>query len=370
MHNRPIMKKTLTFLASALVLTSCSAQPKTLKDAFKDKFLVGVAVNKWQCSGEDSLGAATATKHFNSIVAENVMKCEKIHPEENTYFWDDADRFVQFGEENDMFIIGHCLVWHSQLAPWFCKDSLGNPVDKQTLRDRMRDHIHTIVGRYKGRIQGWDVVNEAIEDNGDYRRSDFYKILGEEFIPLAFQYAHEADPDAELYINDYSMNNSGKRDRYVKLVNDMKAAGIRIDGIGMQSHVGIDYPDFEEYEKSLKAFASTGCKVMVTELDMTALPSVNRGANVSDNVAYQKALNPYPDRLPEDVSEQWNKRMDDLMNIYLRNAECISRITAWGVSDGDSWRNDWPVRGRRDYPLLFDRNYNPKPFLDKYLNKQ
>lgn len=113
------------------------------------------------------------------------MKCEKIHPEENTYFWDDADRFVQFGVENDMFIIGHCLVWHSQLAPWFCKDSLGNLVDRQTLRDRMREHIHTIVGRYKGRIQGWDVVNEAIEDNGDYRQSDFYKILGEEFIPLA-----------------------------------------------------------------------------------------------------------------------------------------------------------------------------------------
>lgn len=368
MLNQLIMKKTLTLLTGVLFMTSCTAETLTLKDAFKDKFLIGVAVNQWQCSGEDYRGAETAKKHFNSIVAENVMKCEAIHPEENTYFWDDADRFVEFGEQNNMFIVGHCLLWHSQLAPWFCKDSVGNLVEPQTLRDRIRDHIYTIVSRYKGRIHGWDVVNEAIEDNGDYRNSDFYKILGEEFIPLAFQYAHEADPDAELYINDYSMNNIGKRDRYVKIVNEMKSKGIRIDAIGMQSHMGLDYPNLTDYENSIKAFASTGCKVMITELDMGALPSVNRGANISDTVAYQRELNPYPDKLPANVSEQWNNRMDELMTIYLRHADVISRVTAWGVSDGDSWRNDWPVRGRREYPLLFDRNYNMKPFLHKYLN--
>lgn len=339
----------------------------TLKDVFKDKFLIGVAVNRDQTYGLDSAGARLASTHFNSCVAENVMKCEEIHPEENRYFWDDADKFVEFGEKNGMFIIGHCLIWHSQCAPWFCVDEKGNLVDKETLKNRMRDHIHTIVGRYKGRIGGWDVVNEAIEGDGSWRESDFYRILGEEYIPLAFRYAHEADPDAELYYNDFAMNMPAKRATVVKMINDMKADGLRVDAIGMQGHMGMDYPDFNDFEESIKAFASTGCKVMITEWDMSSLPTINTGANVSDTVAYKKALNPYPDGLPADISEEWNNRMQQAMDIFLRNSDAISRVCAWGVSDGDSWKNDWPMKGRKEYPLLFDRNYNMKPFLEKYL---
>lgn len=356
--------------AAAAGLWSCSkstaAEEPALKDIFGDKFLVGAAINVRQSSGADTAGVALIKRNFNSIVAENCMKCEKIHPYEDTYFWDDADRFVAFGEENNMFIIGHCLIWHSQCAPWFFVDDKGEFVDAETLKQRMRDHIYTVVGRYKGKVDGWDVVNEAILEDGSYRESPFYKILGEEFIPLAFQYAHDADPDAELYINDYSMNCKGKRDRYVQLVNDLHDAGLRIDGIGMQSHMGLDYPDFDEYEKSLEAFASTGCNVMITEWDMSALPTVHRGANIADTVAYRKALNPYPDGLPDSIATLWNDRMAEAMDIFVRHADVISRVTSWGVSDGDSWKNDWPVPGRTEYPLLFDRNYNQKPFLAKY----
>ena len=345
---------------------AASAEDAPLKDTFADKFLIGAALTNGQVAGADSAATALIRRHFNSIVAENCMKCEKIHPYENTYFWDDADRFVAFGEENDMFIIGHCLIWHPQCAPWFFVDDKGEFVDAETLKHRMRDHIHTIVGRYKGRVDGWDVVNEAIMEDGSYRKSPFYTILGEEFIPLAFQYAHEADPDAELYINDYGMNCKGKRERYVQLVNDMHDAGLRVDGIGMQSHMGLDYPDFDEYEQSLEAFASTGCNVMITEWDMSALPTVNRGANIADTVAYQKVLNPYPDGLPDSISAIWNNRMETAMDIFVRHADVITRVTAWGVSDGYSWKNDWPVPGRTEYPLLFDRNNNQKPFLAKY----
>jgi GH35 family endo-1,4-beta-xylanase len=232
----------------------------------------------------------------------------------------------------------------------------------------MKEHITTIVTRYKGRIHGWDVVNEAILEDGSYRKSPFYLILGEEFIPLAFEYAHAADPDAELYLNDYGMNNKGRRDTYVKIAGDLKARGLRIDGIGMQSHVGMDYPDMQEYEESLLAFAGTGCNVMITEWDMSALPSINFGANVSDTVAFKASMNPYTEGLPEDVDALWNSRMKALMDLYLKHADKITRVTAWGVADGDSWKNDWPMEGRTDYPLLFDRNHQPKPFLKEYMN--
>lgn len=366
------MKKIFLPAIAVAALCACSSTRKeeahelTLKDMLGDKFLIGTAMNLNQILGIDSVGAEAVAKHFNSVVAENVMKCEEIHPEEDKYFWDDADRFVEFGEKNGMTIIGHCLVWHSQCAPWFCVDDKGELVDKETLKNRLRDHIHTIVGRYKGRVHGWDVVNEAIVEDGSYRNSQFYQILGEEFIPLAFQYAHEADPDAELYLNDYGMNVEGRRNTYLKIINDLKSKGLRIDAIGMQSHLGMDYPDFEEYEKSLEAYAATGCKVMITELDMSALPSINFGANIADTVAFKAAMNPYPEGIPDSVSIAWNDRMAKFMDLYIRHADDISRVTAWGVSDGDSWKNDWPMPGRTDYPLLLDRKYQIKPFLTKY----
>lgn len=366
--------RTITSMAILSALVACGSgktaeqtQEKGIKDAFEGKFLMGAAINQWQVSGKDSTAREATKRHFNSIVAENVMKCEAIHPERDRYNWGPADAFVKFGEDNGMHIVGHCLVWHSQCAPWFLVDDNGKYVSADTLKQRMKDHIYAVVGRYKGKVDGWDVVNEAIVEDGSYRKSGFYEILGEEFIPLAFQYAHEADPDAELYINDYGMNVPGRRDAYVKIVNDLKKRGLRIDAIGMQSHMGMDYPELGEYEAAMDSFANTGCKVMVTEWDMSALPTVHMGANVSDTVAFKKAMNPYPDALPDSVSVAWNNRMDSVMQIFLKHSDDIIRVTAWGVEDGGSWKNDFPVRGRRDYPLLLDREYRTKPFLDKYL---
>ena len=364
-------------IASALLIAAfvaaCGNQKATvveepsLKDAVGDKFLMGVALNVNQSSGVDTSSIKLVKQHFNSIVAENCMKCEVIHPEEDRYDFTLADQFVSFGEKNGMAVIGHCLIWHSQLAPWFCVDEKGNNVTPEVLKQRMKDHITTIVTRYKGRIKGWDVVNEAILEDGSYRKSKFYEILGEEFIPLAFQYAHEADPDAELYYNDYAMNMPGKREGVVKLVSSLKEKGIRIDAVGMQGHMGMDYPDINEFEQSIVAFAGTGVKVMVTEWDMSALPTVKQSANISDTVAYQKMLNPYPETLPDSVSKAWNNRMKQFFGLFEKHADVISRVTAWGVSDGDSWKNDFPVKGRHDYPLLFDRNYQPKPFVKEIM---
>ena len=323
-------------------------------------------MNEAEITGRDTAGVETIVRNFNSIVAENCMKSEVIHPAEDVYDFTLSDKFVEFGEKNGMFIIGHCLVWHSQLAKWFPYDDEGNYVTPEVLKARMKEHITTIVSRYKGRVHGWDVVNEAIVEDGSYRKSPFYEILGEDFIPLAFQYAHEADPDAELYLNDYGMNVPGRREAYVKLINRLKELGLRIDAVGMQGHMGMDYPDMAEFEESLLAFAGTGCNVMITEWDMSALPTVKSGAEVSDTVTFRASMNPYPDGLPADVSEVWNGRMKAFMDLFIRHSDVVTRVTAWGVSDDDSWKNDWPMKGRIEYPLLFDRNLQPKPFLNEY----
>ena len=361
--------KTTTIISAAfaILMSSCSTPKEPgLKDIFEDHFYIGAALNEAEITGQDTCGVELIKKNFSSIVAENCMKSEVIHPEEGVYDFTLSDRFVEFGEANGMFIIGHCLIWHSQLAKWFPYDNDGNYVTPEVLKERMKEHITTIVSRYKGRIHGWDVVNEAIIEDGSYRKSPFYEILGEEFIPLAFQYAHEADPDAELYLNDYGMNVPGRRETYVKIINELKALGLRIDAVGMQGHMGMDYPDMAEFEESLLAFAGTGCNVMITEWDMSALPTVRSGANVSDTVAFRAAMNPYPDGLPADVAKVWNERMKSFMDLFIRHSDVITRVTAWGVSDNDSWKNDWPMKGRMEYPLLFDRNLQPKPFLKEY----
>ena len=360
----------VALLAAVTLITSVTsvfAQEKnTLKEALKGKFLIGTAVDPQQVSGKDKAAERVILQQFDAIVADNCMKSVSIHPEENRYDFKHADEFVAFGEKNNLTITGHTLIWHSQLAPWFCVDKDGKNVSPKVLKQRMKDHITTVVKRYKGRIKGWDVVNEAFEDNGDYRKTKFYEILGEEYIPLAFQYAHEADPKTELYYNDYSMSNPGRRAAVVRLVKELKKRGIRIDAVGMQGHIGMNYPSVDEFEKSMLAFNEAGVKVMITELDLTVLPAPrqNIGADVSASFEYQKEMNPYSDGLPQNVEKAWTERMNNFFRLFLKHQDFVTRVTLWGVSDRNSWRNDWPMKGRTDYPLLFDRQYQPKPVVE------
>lgn len=364
------MKQILWLCAVVALFSACAERSATtLKEAFEDKFYIGTAMNMRQIRGEDSAGAAIAVAHFNAILAENCMKSAEIHPEKDRYHFEDADAFVAFGEEHGMHITGHTLVWHSQLSPWFPYDEAGNKVSREEMIARLKDHISTVVGRYKGRIKGWDVVNEAILDDGSLRMTPFLEIIGEDYLELAFRFAHEADPEAELYYNDYSMASPAKRARVVQLVRDLKQQGIRIDGVGMQGHMGMDYPDVEEFEKSIEAFASEGVKVMITEWDISALPTVQQGAEISDTVAYRKAMNPYPDGMPREAQEAWNERVRTFVDLFLKHSDKISRVTTWGVTDRSSWLNNWPMRGRTNYPLLFDRDNQLKPVMREYLNR-
>lgn len=364
------MKNILLAGLTAFIALSCAGDntPKTLKQAFQDKFLIGVAVNDRQAGGIDSVGAALIAEQFSSIVNEDCLKSENVHPQEGTYVFDAPDAYVDFGVRNHQFVVGHTLIWHSQLAPWFCVDEAGNDVTPEVLKARMKDHISTLVGRYKGKINGWDVVNEAINEDGTWRDTPFYRILGEEYIPLAFQYAHEADPDAELYYNEYNLFVPAKCEKAIELVKMLRERGLRIDAVGNQGHMGMEYPDINALEKSIERLSEAGVKVMITETEMSALPSPFGGAEISDRAAYEERMNPYPDGLPEEVAEAWNERVKSFMELYLRHADVITRVTFWGLSDGDSWRNDWPIPGRTDYPLLYDRNHAPKPVTQWMMN--
>lgn len=359
---------------SALVGFSCKPAQKpepTLKDAFANKFYIGTAMNAEQIMGTDSATVEVIKKNFNAIVAENCMKSGPIQPEEGKFDFELADKFVEFGEKNNMYITGHTLIWHSQAPRWFFTDSLGNDVTPEVLTERMKTHIFTVMGRYKGKIKGWDVVNEAVEDDGSYRNSKFFQILGEDFIKLAFQLAHEADPDAELYYNDYSMAIPSKRDGVVAMVKKLQEQGVKIDGIGMQGHVSIDGPSIEEFEKSIEAYAALGVKVMITELDMTVLkmPDPSVGAEVSASFEYKQELNPYVDGLPDSINTIYEQRYLDFFKLFLKHQDKISRVTLWGVNDSNSWKNDWPIFGRTDYCLLFDRQNQPKPVVAKIIEE-
>nr|WP_321450871.1 endo-1,4-beta-xylanase [uncultured Carboxylicivirga sp.] len=366
--------KTILLSILSLWLFSCQTEEvkeENLKDALRNQFFIGTALNTNQIFGKDSAGVDIIKKHFNSIVAENCMKSEVIHPKEDEYNFTKADRFVQFGEQNNMFIIGHTLIWHSQAPAWFFVNDEGNDVSRDVLIERMKKHIHTVVGRYKGRVKGWDVVNEAIEDNGEWRKSKFYTIIGEEYIKLAFQFAHEADPDAELYYNDYSMFHKGRQQGVERLIKMLREDSLRIDAIGMQAHYGLNYPSLSQMDEAISFFSGLGVKVMITELDLSILPSPyeTMGANVADRFAYRESMDPYKNGLTDSISQVFNQRYKDFFQLFLKHHEDISRVTLWGVTDADSWKNDWPIKGRTDYPLLFDRNYQAKPIVKEIIEK-
>lgn len=360
----------LLFTLAMLFCISCNhreADEETtypsLQEAFEDAFLIGTALNRDQIYGRDEEGMQLVHAQFNAITPENIMKWEEIHPEPGEYNFDPADRFVEFGEENNMFMVGHTLVWHSQVPDWTFEDENGNELSRDALLERMRNHIHTVVGRYAGRVQAWDVVNEALLDDGSLRETGWYRIIGKEYLIKAFEFANEADPNAELYYNDYSLEIPEKRRAAVELVEYLQEHDAPITGIGTQGHFNLEWPESDEVEKTIVDFAGLGIDVMVTEVDIDVLPPAMdyMGADVNVSVELQDELNPYPSALPDSLQQQLADRYADLFDIYLRHRDHISRVTFWGVTDGDSWKNNWPVQGRTNYPLLFDREWNPKP---------
>jgi endo-1,4-beta-xylanase len=350
------------FVFFALAVPAQAPAAATLKDTFKGAFYVGVAVNSSQITGADSEGDALIVQQFDSITPENVMKWAVIHPRPDAYDFSLADKYVEFGQQHHMFIVGHNLCWHSQTPGWVFKDDKGTPLSREALLQRLHDHIRTVVGRYKGKVQSWDVVNEALNEDGTMRQSQWYQIIGDDYVVKAFQYAHEADPAAQLNYNDYNMESPEKRKGAVELVKKLKAAGVPIAVVGSQAHLHLSSGTAADEEAAIEELSAAGVKVAITELDIDVLPSAwGHTADVGVKVEEKPNMNPYSNGLPEDVQQKLTKRYADLFAVFWKHRDVVNRVTFWGTTDKTSWLNNWPVRGRTSYPLLFDREGKPKP---------
>lgn len=362
------LQRTLTIIVCLAMWSIAFAQSgiPTLKEVYRKDFLMGVAVNPDIVSGRDSIASEIVKKQFNSVTPENVLKWGPIHPKPQEYNFKPADEFVEFGVKNGIFIIGHTLVWHSQTPFWVFQDAEGKPAERDTLLKHMREHIMTVVGRYKGRVRGWDVVNEAFEDDGTFRKSPWFNSIGADFIQKAFEYAHEADPDAELYYNEYNLWKPEKAAAVIRLVNDLRTKGIRVDGVGEQAHWSFTYPTHEELEATFRTFRKAGIKLLITEMDVSVLPNPwdYQGADIGKRFDQLPGTNPYTEGLPDSIQMKLADRYSEFFSLFRDFTDIVDRVTLWGLDDGHSWLNHFPVRGRTNYPLLFDRKYQPKPAFD------
>jgi endo-1,4-beta-xylanase len=342
-------------------LLASENESAALKVVYKDYFLIGGAYNRNLVTGRDPKAAKIAIKHNNTATSENDMKWESVHPRSGEYTWGSADSFIEFCEKNKMVPIGHTLVWHGQTPRWVYQDDAGNALSRDALLARMKDHITTVVSRYKGRIKGWDVVNEALNDDGTMRGTQWLTIIGEgkpeqqyDHIAKAFEYAHEADPDAELYYNDYNLDTSRKKcDGAVSIVKHLRSKGLRIDGVGIQLHAGLTYPNPDDLEYAITTLAAAGVKVMVTELDVRTQTHEDRGADIS---RINRQSTDDPEAAAAETQKKLAEKYAEIFSILIKHKKDITRVTFWGVYDKTSW-----IGGS---PLLFDGNYQPKQAFD------
>jgi endo-1,4-beta-xylanase len=295
------------------------------------------------------------------------MKPGPIHPAEKTWRYEQADALVAFAQKNNMQIFGHTLVWHNQTPEWFFQDN-GKPVTREVALARMKEHIQTVVGRYKGKIRGWDVVNEAISDkpNEYLRDTPWLKAVGEDYIEQAFRFAHEADPAAELQYNDYSIEMPGKRKKTIKLIQSLKSKGVPIASVGIQGHWQLDKVPFKELEEAIKEFRALGVKVAITELDLDVLPRKAEGADAGATEAASAELQK-PKPCPPDVLKRQAEQYGKLFTLLKKHKADLVRVTFWGINDAHTWLNGWPIK-RYNHPMLFDRDSKPKPAFDAVIN--
>ena len=351
------MKYLIYYALFALLSPAGSGAPvlndtlKGLKDHYTGYFPIGVAVSPRALKSEES---ALVIRNFNSLTPENAMKMGPIHPREKEYYWKDADSIVAFAQRNGMKVRGHTLCWHNQTPAWLFVDSSGGQVSREVLLQRLKEHITSVVSRYRGKIYAWDVVNEAISDKPDefLRPSKWMQIIGEEYISKAFQWAHAADPNALLFYNDYNEINPVKREKIYRLIKKLKEDGIPVHGLGLQAHWAITEPTAGQLDSTLKRLSGLGVRLQITELDLSVYPKEHERR----------------ERRPEDANADFTPEREQaqlekykmVFELFRKYRNAISGVTFWNISDRSSWLDNFPVNGRKDYPLLFDKDLQPK----------
>lgn len=316
----------------------------SLAKAFQDDFLIGAAVNKRTIVSQRDL----LKEHYNSLTAENEMKFESLHPEEHRYTFEEADRIAGFARENGMKLRGHTLVWHNQTPNWVFDDGNGGKAGRDLLLDRMKSHIETVVSRYKDTIYCWDVVNEAVTDEGAewMRPSQWLHGIGEDYIEQAFRFAHEADPKALLFYNDYNECNPGKREKIYFMVKSLLEKGVPVHGIGLQAHWNLYDPSLDNIREAIERYASLGVKLQMTEMDVSMFAFDDRRTDLTEPTA--------------DMMRLQEVRYKQFFELFREYKDVLTSVTFWGAADDYTWLDHFPVRGRKNWPLLFDTAQRPK----------
>ncbi|NWQ43648.1 endo-1,4-beta-xylanase [Bacillus sp. EB106-08-02-XG196] len=320
-------------------MVKTTVEVPSLSKVYEEYFNIGAAVNLNTLESQKDL----LRKHFNSITAENDMKFIEIQPAEGQFMFENADRLAAFAKENGMKMRGHTLVWHNQTPDWVFQDA-----DRETLLQRMKDHITSVMKRYKGTIFCWDVVNEAVTDEGPelYRLTKWLEIIGEDYIEKAFEFAHEADPDALLFYNDYNESNPEKREKIYKLVKSLIDKGVPIRGVGLQAHWNLVNPSLEDIRTAIERYASLGLKLHLTELDISVFNFEDKRTDLKQ-----------PTHEMLELQAERYQRVFQLLRQYQNH---ITSVTFWGAADDYTWLSDFPVIGRENWPFLFDENHQPK----------
>ncbi|MBQ7484891.1 MAG: endo-1,4-beta-xylanase [Bacteroidaceae bacterium] len=348
------MKKTFLIVLMATHVFGCFAQngEKGLKDAYKDYFKIGVAVNRRNLDHSNEMEIVKA--NYNSVTCENEMKPISVHPKEGVWTFGAADSIADFCRKNGIKMRGHCLAWHNQFCDWMLVDKKGKPVKKEVFYKRLQDHINTVVNRYKDVVYGWDVVNEAIVDGpkfgrfgkevNPYRQSKLYELCGDEFIAKAFEFARAADPNAILFYNDYNAADPAKCERIYNMVKKMKDAGVPIDAIGMQGHYNIFGPSMEDIDAAINKYSELVKTIHITELDIRA----------NEQMGGQLIFSTEGMKIDQHVEAMHIDQYVKLFRLLRKHKDVVKCVTFWNVSDRDSWV------GVRNYPLLFDAKAQPK----------
>jgi endo-1,4-beta-xylanase len=339
-----------------------------LKQAYANYFLIGAAIDS-SVSETNRKAIRILRQHFNSVTPVNCLKITSIKPDDNVFRFKEGDDFVKFGKRNGFTLIGHSLIWCYKSPKWMFYDSVGGEILKEELAKRMKSYIFAVANRYGKNIKVWEVLNEAIKNDGSYYYCNYLKILGEDYIKLAFRYAREALPNAKLYYNDYNLSMENRRNGVVNMIKSLQAEGIQIDGISLQCHCHLGFPDIKELEKSIIAFSQCGCKISISELDISVLPVVNPLIDpaIAISPAYRQSLNPYVKGLPDKIAKMQAEKYKNLFRLFLKHSDKIERVTFWGIADDMSGKNNFPIPGRTDYPLLFDRKYRAKPVVKELI---
>jgi endo-1,4-beta-xylanase len=369
-RNRPTTAAPLIaamLMAHLLLPALCRAELPQLKDVYRNDFLIGVALSSPPVQSLTPAERQLLETQFNAVTPEDCMKAASVHPQENVWRFEDADTLVDFAHQHGMTVFGHTLVWHNELPQWMIVDGDHAPSRELALA-RLKTHIQTLVTRFKGRIRGWDVVNEALSDNPiQYLRpTPWEKIIGDDYVEQAFRFAHQADPNAELQYNDYNIELPSKREKAIWLIKDLQKQGIPIASVGIQGHWMLDHVPFDDIDAAIDQFQALGIKVAITELDLDVLPRRTGGADIGATTrVVSTAIRVTP--LSPEAAQRQADQYARLFAIFHKHRAAIIRVTFWGLDDRVSWLNRWPTP-RYNHPLLFDRHALPKPAFEAVID--